>query len=76
MQGDADEVIPEIADREGAFSGDPTHQGGGNTDACGGRNEILKGQPHHLREMGHRAFPGIILPIGVTGETCRGVEGQ
>ena len=39
-------------------------------------DEIMKCQPHHLREVRHGGFADVALPIRVGGETCRGVERQ
>ena len=70
------QIDPEIAQGRGLIPGDAPHQGRGDGDAGGGRNEVVKGQPHHLREIGQGAFAAVVLPVGVGGETGRGVEGQ
>ncbi len=39
-----------------------------------GRDEILHGQADHLRQVAHRRFAAVTLPIGVRGKTNGGVE--
>ena len=59
------------------FAGMPrnaAHQRSGDGDAGRGGDEIVKRQPDHLREVRHRAFAAVALPVGVGGETDRGVE--
>ena len=76
VEGAAREVDPEIADglcrgaREGADQRD------GKRDAGGGRDEILGGEAHHLRQIAERAFAAVVLPVGVGGEADSGVEGE
>ncbi len=72
--GAADQVGPKIADGLGALTGDPAHKGGGDAKADGGRREVVDRQTDHLREIRHRRFAGVALPIGVGGETRGGVE--
>ena len=45
-----------------------------DSDPGGGRNEIVKRQPDHLRKVRHRRFAGVILPVGVGGKTGCGVK--
>ena len=33
-------------------------------------------QAEHLREVGHRAFAAVVLPVGVGDEADRGIEGE
>ena len=43
-------------------------------DAGRGRDEVVEGQPDHLREVAHRRLADVRLPVGVGGEAHRRVE--
>ncbi len=43
---------------------------------CGGRDEVLGGQAHHLAEVGEAGLTGIGLPVGVGHKADRSVEGE
>ena len=72
--GDADEIDPEVADGVGGMARNCPNERCGNSDAGRGADEIVKCQPHHLREVRHGGFADVALPVGVGGETCRSVE--
>ena len=73
---DAHEIDPEVADGLGGMPRDAAHERRGDGDAGGGGDEVMKCQPDHLREIGHGGFAAVALPVGVGGETGRGVEGK
>ena len=56
------------------MAGTSANKRGGDGNADGGRGGIMDCQAYHLREVRHRAFTTIGLPIGVCGKTHRGVE--
>ena len=62
--------------RLGRVPRDAAHQRRGDGDAGGGGDEVVKRQPDHLREIRHRGFAAVALPVGVGGETDGGVERQ
>ena len=70
------QIAPEIADGFSHIPGNAPHQGRGDRNAHGGRNKVMKGQAHHLRQIGQGAFAAIVLPVGVGGETGRSIKGQ
>ncbi len=70
----AHEIDPEIADRFCRMPRNCPHQRGGDGDAGGGGNEIVKRQPDHLREIRHGRFAAVALPVGVGRETDGGVK--
>ena len=72
--GNANEIDPEIADGLRGMPRDRPNESSGNSDASRGRNEIVKRQADHLREIRHRGFAAVVLPVGVGRETDRGVE--
>ena len=74
--GHAHEIDPEIADGLGRMARDRPDKRGGDGNAGRGGNEIVKGQRDHLREIRHGGFAAVALPIGVGGETDRGVESE
>ena len=76
VEAGADQIGPEIPQGRGLVPGDAPHQGGGDGDAHRGRKEVVRGQGHHLRQIGHGAFAAVVLPVGVGGETGRGIKGQ
>ena len=39
-------------------------------------DEVVERQRDHLREIRHRRFAAVALPVGVGRETHRGVEGE
>ena len=53
---------------------DAAHQRAGDGDADGGGKKVLDGQRDHLREIRHRGFAAVTLPVGVGGEADGGVE--
>ena len=55
---------------------DAAHQRRGDGDAHRGGGEVVDRQRHHLREIGHRGFAAVALPVGVGGEADGGVERQ
>ena len=72
----ADEIDPEVAERLGRVSRNAADERGGDGNAGRGRDEIVKRQRDHLREIRHGGFADVVLPIGVGRETDRRVEGK
>ncbi len=74
VDGRADEVGPEVADaarllaREAADQRDEHRHPGRSGD------EILHGEPEHLRQVAHRGLAAIALPVRVRGEAHRRIE--
>ena len=48
----------------------------GQGDADGGGSEVVVGQARHLREIAHRRFRRVYLPIGIGGEGNGSVPGE
>ena len=71
---DAHQVHPEVADGFDRVPRNAANQRRGDGDAGGGGNEVVKGQPDHLREIGHHGFAHITLPVGVGREAHGRVE--
>ena len=61
-------VHPKIPDGLRIDSRDATNQRDSKRDADSGRYEVVVCQPNHLREVTHRGFGNIRLPIGVRRE--------
>ena len=76
VEAGAGQIGPEIPQGRGLIPGNAPHQGRGDGDAHGRREEVVRGQGHHLRQIGHGAFAAVVLPVGVGGETGRGIKGQ
>ncbi len=74
IQRHARHVGPEITDRRCAAARKAAEQRKGERDARRRREEVVDGQAEHLAEVRHRRFAAIALPVGVGGETDRGVE--
>ena len=74
--GDARQVHPEVADGLRRMPRDTAHQGRRDRDADGGGKKVVDGQRNHLREIRHRGFAAVALPIRVRGEADGGVKGQ
>ena len=72
----AGQIDPEIADGARRRAREAADQRHGDRDAGRGREEVLVRQAQHLREIGHRAFAAVVLPVGVGDEADRGVEGE
>ena len=70
------EVHPEVADGLGGLPGNAAHQGGCYGYSHGGGSEVVKRQPHHLRQIGDGRFPAVALPVGVGRKAHRRVESQ
>ena len=68
------QIDPEIADRRGGRAGESAHQREGHREAGRGRQEVVHGEAEHLGQMAHRGLAGIVLPVGVSDKTVRGVE--
>ncbi len=58
------------------IAGDSANDRGGDGDSHRGGKKIVARQRHHLREIRHRVFAAVALPIGVGGEAGGGVERQ
>ena len=66
------EVEPEIADVVDLLAGEAADQRDQHRHARRGRNEVLDAEPEHLREIAHRAFAAVALPVGIGDEArCR-----
>ncbi len=70
----ADEIGPEVADAARFLAGEAADQRDEHRHSGGRRDEVLHGEPEHLREVAHRRFAAVTLPVGVRGEARRGVE--
>ena len=67
-------IHPEIADGLRFLARDAANNGDGQRDADRRRNKVVIGEPGHLREIAHRRFAAVVLPVGVGGERSGGVE--
>ena len=72
----ARQVHPEVAQVLRAAAREPAHQRHRQRDAGSGGDELVKGQPGHLRQIGHGLLAGIVLPVGVGREAGCRVESQ
>ncbi len=70
------EVDPEVADRLRPMAREAADQGDGDRHADRGRGEVLHGEPGHLRQVAHRRFAAVVLPVRVGDEAHGGVEGE
>ena len=64
----------EIAERCDRIPRDAAHERRRQRDARGRRAEVVDNQRDHLREIRHRGFAGVALPVGVGGEADGRVE--
>ena len=71
-----DHVHPEIADGLHLPARDAANERDRQRDAHRRGHEVVIGEPGHLRQIAHRGFAGIVLPVGVGGERSRRVERQ
>src|SRR6266850_234412 len=55
---------------------DATDDDDGEDDADSGGGEIVIGQTRHLREIAHRGFTDVSLPVCIRGERCCGAKRQ
>ena len=70
------EIDPEIADGLGFATRDAADESDGERDAdCSGR-EVVICEAGHLREIAHRRFGNVRLPVRVCGERSGGVPGE
>ena len=68
----AHEVNPEVTELIRAVAGNTADDHDSHADSDGGRNEVLERHAQHLREMGHRRFTAVRLPVRVGHERgCR-----
>ena len=72
----AHQIDPEVADRVLFLLRDAADEGDRHRDAGGRRHEVVVREPGHLREIAHRRFAAVRLPVGVRRERHRRVEGQ
>ncbi len=70
------QVVPEVADRGAGAPRQSANQCHQHRNAAGRREKVLHSQPQHLRQVAHRRFAAVALPIRVGGEAGRRVEGQ
>ena len=70
----AGDIDPEVADRLHRRAREAADQRDREHDAGRRRQEVLVRQAEHLREVGHRAFAAVVLPVGVGDEADRRVE--
>ena len=75
VEDPAREVGPEVPDGLLAAPCDAADQGHQHGHAGRGRQEVLHGQAEHLRQIAHRRFADVPLPVGVRDEAHRRVEG-
>ena len=68
------EVAPEVPDAAGRASCESSDHRGQHRHADGRRDEVLHGQPRHLRQVGHRVLAAVELPVGVGDEARGGVQ--
>ena len=76
VQQRAREVLPEVAERRAGAGHEAADDRDRDRDADPGRDEVLHGQPGHLREVRHRRLAAVVLPVGVGDERGGGVEGH
>ncbi len=69
-------VHPEIPERVFFAPRDSANHGDGQRDAHGGRNKVVIREGGHLRQIRHRRFRHIGLPVRVRRERSRSVERQ
>ena len=72
----ARDVDPEVADGLRGVPRESANQGDGDRDSDRGRHEVLNRERGHLRQVAHRRFRRVGLPVGVGHEADGGVEGQ
>ena len=72
----ASSVYPKIADGFRFATSDSANEGDGEGNADGGGGEVVIGEASHLREIAHRGFWRVHLPIGIGGEGNGGVPGE
>ena len=73
---DARHVHPEVADGRGRVPRDAAHERRRDRHADGGGKKVVDRQRDHLREIRHRGFAAVALPVGVRREADGGVERQ
>ena len=76
VQGRPGQVHPEVANAECRATPEAAHQGDCNRDARGRREEVVRSQRDHLREIRHRILAGVRLPVCIGCERNRRVERQ
>ena len=76
VEGHAHQVGPEVADGLAAIGGEGARQGGRHRHGHDRRDEVLHGQPGHLRQVAGGALTRIELPVGVGDEADRRIESQ
>ncbi len=75
-QQGAGEINPEIAERVGELSGEPTDEGNTDRQPRGASQKVLCAESYHLANVAHRILAGISLPGSGRRETNRGIQGQ
>ena len=74
VERDPREIGPEVAQRARLTPGEATEEGEGHGDTGGRREEVVRHQRQHLRQVRERALTRIGLPVGVGGKRDRGVH--
>src|SRR6185437_2060418 len=75
-QATTDEINPEVTDCFHLPTRDSADEGNRERNPNRRRNEVVISKPGHLREITHRCFAGVGLPVGVGRERHRSVEGH
>ena len=68
------EIDPEVADRLRRMPREPADHRDRHHDSRGRREEVVRGQADHLREIAHGGLGRIRLPVRIRCETHRRVE--
>ena len=76
IEGDTDEVGPEVPEFAQTSTGEGTGDGERQGDAGRGGKEVLHGEAGHLRQVGGSRLARIGLPVRVRHEARRCVEGE
>jgi hypothetical protein len=68
VQGAANQVDPEVADAGARTAGNPARQGDRAGDPRRGGRKVVEGELHHLRQIRHRRFARVRLPVRIGRE--------
>ena len=75
IQCDTGQIYPGVTNGVCRMAGKAANQGDDDGDAGGGREEVLHRERQHLRQITHRRFAGVALPVGVGDKTDGRVKG-
>ena len=70
------EVAPEVPELVARPAGDPADDGDQHRHADRRRDEVLHGEPGHLRQVRHRVLAAVELPVRVGDEARSRVDGD